>query len=201
MKMSAIYDGLLNGSLVPRYHSGVGMIQMYLNEQYRIHVWHPELRAKTEAFGNRHSHRFDLTSTVLLGNVFDTALRLEPNFFNGRFETFDVVPAHKGVITRPTPNDAMFDLIVTGIRHYRTGETYAIKKFDYHETKTEGLTVTLLRKDNQEETHARIIGFAGQRPIHAMANPPEQTLLNQLMFSALRKLSPEAVQTIEQQTE
>lgn len=202
MKMSEIYFRLLEGTLLPRYHSGVGMIQLYLTDTVRLHVFHPELRARAEAFGNRHSHRFDMTSTVLLGTVIDSVISVETAFHTGHFRLYDVTPAHLFNGDQiPTPaDDIRYNMVVRDINVYGAGALYKVPAGAYHETRTEGLTVTLMKKSNQVEEHAKIIAHEDQRIVHAMASPPSQILLNQLFWHALRRLSKEAGYYIENQT-
>lgn len=201
MLMSQIYAGLLDGSLVPRYHAGVGMIQLYLTDTIRLHVFHPSLPAKLEAFGNRHNHRFDLLSTVLLGAIVD--VQLSPRYHPpGKFRLYEVTPAHlyTGKEVPVLADASNYILEMTGIRKVTEGHFYSMAAGEFHETRAEGLTVTLMEKSNQVDTHARIIGHQGQKVGHAMEEKPYQPRVVTLFSQALAQLSPEACTLIEART-
>lgn len=175
--------GLLTGKLKPRYHAGVGFAQVYLTEDVRLHVWHPELPTEPESFGCRHDHRFDFTSTVLLGAVTNIFLSITdgarqtansgdevvPGY--GFFDEWEVMPAHLGS-AEPTIRQCGVDLHIDGIQLLRAGETYSFPKRRYHESRGHGLTCTVMKKFNQEDTWAGIVAPKGQPPQHGMAGPP-----------------------------
>lgn len=201
MNLSQIYTGLFDGSLVPRYHTGVGMIQLYLTDTIRLHVFHPELPAKLEAFGNRHNHRFDLVSTVLLGAIVD--IQLTPyHYVAGKFKLYGVTPAHlyTGQEVPVLAEAANYAVEMSGIRKITEGHSYSMSAGEYHETRAEGLTVTLMEKSNQVDIHARIIGHLGQKVGHAMEEKPSPAWLISLFTSALDHLSIAACKLIESET-
>lgn len=202
MKMSEIFEGILNGSLVPRFHAGVGMMQLYLTESVRLHVFHPDLPAHLEAFGNRHNHRFDMTSHVLMGTIVDIPLKVEPSFFVGNFELYLVTPAHlyTGTEKPQRLDDNYYDIKLGKITRVARGQSYTMGRGEYHETRSEGLTVTLVTKSDQHGDFACIVAHRGQSIAHAMADSPPLHVLKQLVFSSLRKLSPEAKDFIEKST-
>lgn len=200
MKKDTILDDVLKGILRPRYHAGVGMLQAYLTESIRLHVWHPDLPQKLEAFGNRHNHRFDLQSSVLMGTIVDIAFRPEPAHHNGQFYVYEVMPAHYG--KTPAPHlltDVRHNLVMKHARRFEAGITYTIQRGDFHETRAEGLTVTLMRKSNQVETWARIVAHQSQEAVHGMDHDIPQHVLDQCFFSALRKLPDSAWEVIEKE--
>lgn len=197
MQLEEIYSGLMEGTLIPRYHSGVGMLQMYLTPTVRLHLWHPELPRSIEAFGNRHSHRFDLTSYILLGSIVDMTLQLEPKHFTGEFLLYKVMPAHFGETPIPKQDDSTHDLIVKRIRQYKQGDSYTVPLGAYHETRADDLTMTLMVKSNQVDDWAHIIGHKSQEPVHAMEVQPPLHVMKQLMFMALRRLPQESKDLIE----
>lgn len=58
-------------------HHGIGVLQAYVREhqepEMRVHIWHPSLvRKGIRDHGDAHDHRFDLESTVLVGNLYET---------------------------------------------------------------------------------------------------------------------------------
>ncbi|UTC29564.1 hypothetical protein BAMBUS_05060 [Brevundimonas phage vB_BpoS-Bambus] len=192
--------GLISGTLKPRYHAGVGFAQVYLNEDVRLHLWHPDLPTEPESFGCRHDHRFDFTSTVLLGavtNIFlsahDSVVRLnadEDHALDGAgvFSEWEVMPAHLGS-AEPTIRRDGVDVTIDGIEVIRAGETYSFPKRRYHESRGHGVTLTVMKKFNQEETWAGILAPRGQAPVHGMAGPQvhKDTLVG-LLLAAISKI-------------
>lgn len=192
--------GLLTGKLKPRYHAGVGFAQVYLNEDVRLHLWHPSLPTEPESFGCRHDHRFDFTSTVLLGAVTNIFLSITPGWRQtagsgdevlegfGRFDEWEVMPAHLGS-AEPTIRQKGVDLHIDGIELLRAGDTYSFPKRRYHESRGHGVTMTVMKKFDQEETWAGIIAPAGQPPMHGMAGPQVSSdTLAGLLLDAIDKI-------------
>lgn len=69
--VQTIQEELTNGTDKLRYH-GNGFIQMKLTNNERIHVWHPEFPVRDNHTGTIHSHRFDISSNILLGTLVHT---------------------------------------------------------------------------------------------------------------------------------
>src|SRR5208282_5603878 len=73
-------------------HHGAGMIQAYINPTLRVHVWHPSLMlpGMTDS-GAIHDHRFDLESTLLVGDMTNREYKLTPKPENGfDYSVFEV---------------------------------------------------------------------------------------------------------------
>ncbi len=137
-----------------------------------------------------------------MGAIVDIPLTLDPSFYFGKFKLYNVTPAHlyDGTQKPELANENAFEIRLGEIRRIEARQFYDMKKWDYHETRAEGLTVTLMGKSNQEDGHAKIIGHKDQKIGHAMEEMPDQILVNQLFFSALRKLPEWAVEFIESET-
>ena len=59
-------ESLKAAGATPRFHGGIGMVQLHLDRLTRIHVWHPDMPA-TRPDSAIHNHRFSFRSTVLRG--------------------------------------------------------------------------------------------------------------------------------------
>lgn len=161
--------GLLSGKLKPRYHNGIGFAQVYLTPDVRLHIWHPEFPSTPQPFGCRHSHRFDFESTVLHGAIIHTTLEPKSTHYgNGFFNRYSVQPAHLGA-AEPQVEEFGMDVGIRAVQVFHEGETYKFPKGVYHESAGHGITATLMRKHDQDETHAFILAPAGQPPEHGMA--------------------------------
>jgi hypothetical protein len=199
MNIRDIETNLIEGRLHVRFHNGVGFMQAYLTDDVRLHVWHPDITVPLESFGNRHDHRFDLESHVLLGAVVDTQFVQLGG--KGNFDIYTVKPAHFGETPVPVLTGSEESYAVMCPIKHSAGWMYELPKGVMHESRTEGLTVTIMRKSNQSENWARILATPQQIPEHGMARKPKQALLDQLFFSALRKLPLEANEVIHQMTQ
>lgn len=166
-------------------YNGLGVLQAYLFEgefeEARVHVWHPSLEKPGIRFsGKIHDHRFDLRSTVLLGTIGHVEYKLTPHP-QGHWETHDVVNARKAMLDGSPFKGGLYDGAVV-----RTGDTFNVKtmpwtfrerdvylypKGCFHESYTNELAVTLVRKTNQEERRARILAPRDHEVTHAFADP------------------------------
>lgn len=202
MTKTEIIEGLRLNLLVPRFHAGVGMMQLYLTDSVRLHVFDPDMPARPEAFGNRHNHRFDMESTVLHGAIIDKQFNLETAFWTGNFQRYSVIPAHlyTGNEVPERADDILYNMVVRKITRINAGETYTMPAGAYHETSAVGLTVTLMTKTNQVETHATIVGYREQIVEHAMKVQPSQLEMEWAFMQALDKLTLKEWLLIEEAT-
>ena len=167
-------------------HNGLGLLQGYLHEgsthEQRVHVWHESLkRPGIEESGLLHDHRFNLTSTVLVGalNQVEYDLREDPE---GKWQLHSVVPARKALAASGT-NDGLVEPLPERYVAYtrevivREGERYFFPKFNFHGTyKLTELVVTIVNKTEQEEAQAKILAPYGKKVVHAFADPyPEES--------------------------
>lgn len=183
-------------------YNGLGVLQAYLREgatdELRVHVWHPDLEKPGIRYsGSIHDHRFDLRSTVLLGSIghIEYALTANPD---GQWESHEVVNARKamsdGSVYKAGYFDGQvdscsefFDVMMNGLR-FGAGQSYRYPKFQFHETRLDGLCVTLVRKSNQEERKARILSPRGYEVTHAFAEPLPETAWRGLLEVARSQL-------------
>jgi hypothetical protein len=160
--------GVLSGDLKPRFHNGVGFAQVYVTPDVRLHIWHPDLPAEPEGFGCRHDHRFDFTSTVLKGAVTNVWLDYMVGPL-GTFARYKVQPAHLGpAVPEIVEGEEKVTPLITDVQVIREGETYSFPKRVFHESRGHGVTVTVMRKFNQENSWAGILAPIGQTPEHGM---------------------------------
>lgn len=167
-------------------HNGLGLLQAYVHEgatdELRVHVWHSSLRRTgIEKSGLLHDHRFDLTSSVLVGAVRQVEYEPISTPF-GNWQLHSVVPARKALAASGTCDGLVSELperysINTSSVIVSAGESYFFPKFAFHGTHTESeLVVTLVAKSAQEEAQARILAPWGEPVVHAFTDPlPESS--------------------------
>lgn len=183
-------------------YNGLGVLQAYLSEgdadELRVHVWHPSLEKPGIKYsGKIHDHRFDLRSTVLLGSIGHVEYNLTPRV-DGSWETHEVVNARKAMADSTVYKGGVFDGQVASTGDYfsanqvpftfREGEIYIFPKGLFHESHVNGLCVTLVRKQNQEERKAKILAPRGREVTHAFAEPKPEAEWRPLIDLAASEL-------------
>jgi hypothetical protein len=157
-------------------HAGFGALQAYVLEggerELRAHIWHPSLiKPGIEESGLCHDHRFEMRSSVLVGGIVQTEFRLEPDT-KGYWQTYRVLHAREAMARGGSFHH---DPVPTGdyFRRYplqfslEAGQGYVFDKFAFHETRAEGVTVTLVEKSAQEDVNARILAPRDKPIVHA----------------------------------
>jgi hypothetical protein len=166
---------------------GLGFIQVKLDGNQRLHVWHPDLpRRSCFAHSPIHNHRFSFTSTVLIGTQ-----------VNRRWMVNDDHGGSHDLISHDGPRSekgGRLSYIAGRVAiheiekcHYGPGETYHMPVLGYHETPNTGIVVTVLRKLHEGTVHAHSLietGHAFDQSFDRFQLPPED--LWRLVHEALR---------------
>lgn len=157
-------------------HAGFGALQAYICEgasrELRVHIWHPSLiKPGIEESGLCHDHRFQMRSSVLTGKIIQTEFQLTRDE-DGDWETLRVLHAREAMARGgsfhhdPMPTGDYFRR-TPAVYEVDAGEGYTFDKFAFHETRAEGVTVTLVEKSDQEDVNARILAPRGRPVVHA----------------------------------
>jgi len=191
---AALVSRLLRSSELKWRHHGIGLLQAYVVEgshpsdtETRLHVWHPSLRLEgMDDSGLMHDHRFVLESSVLLGAMLDTEIRLHEEFhheYDAREERPDIFQIWRIENARAKESsgqgwvklesEARYSL--ERAKHvYSQGATYHYKARAFHRSDVDELTVTLCVKRNQSSEPARLLAKAGATPRHAFEDDPNR---------------------------
>lgn len=147
--MSTVHDPMK----APISLHGLGFIQVQLQAGQRLHVWHPELpRRSCFEYSAIHNHRFDFTSTVLVGTQINIDYGDIPEGAYHNVPPTHVLYLHEGARSanggRPwTPNGkvCMSELERTEIH---AGSSYHMKAYRFHQTVPggDGKVATLMTK-------------------------------------------------------
>lgn len=167
-------------------HAGFGAIQSYIAEgmesELRVHIWHHSLiKPGIEESGLCHDHRFDMCSMVLAGCIHQTEFEIDERpggglVPRGLYQTWEVTHARAAMgkvgshHIDPTPTGRFYERAARSLEIV-AGNYYTFPKYCFHETRFEGVTVTLVTKNNQDETRARILAPSHLPIVHAFANP------------------------------
>lgn len=178
-------------------HAGFGALQAYIREgterELRVHVWHPSLvKDGIEDSGLCHDHRFVMRSSVLAGKIIQTDFHLEPAP-DGEWETLRVLHAREAMARGgsfhhdPMPTGDYFHRVPT-VYSVVAGAGYTFDKFAFHETRAEGVTITLVEKSKQEDVNARILAPRGKPVVHAFTETQPPTEFSGALSAGLAAL-------------
>ncbi len=142
---------------------GLGFIQLKLDGNQRMHVWHPDLpRRKCYEHSAVHNHRFGFTSRVLKGTQVNQRCDLEvvkPG--TGRF----LLISHNGPRSdkggRESYPVADVNVHMRDVERYSPGDEYSMPALEYHHTPRRGVVVTVLRKHDELAIHANSVCSRG----------------------------------------
>lgn len=138
---------------------GLGFIQLKLEGNQRMHVWHPNLpRRNCYQYSAIHNHRFGFTSRVLKGMQINQRCDLE---FVKPGTGSHVLISHNGPRSpkggRESYPVADVNLHMGKIERYGPGETYTMDALQYHHTPCEGVVITLMSKTEELAIHANSV--------------------------------------------
>lgn len=138
---------------------GLGFIQLVLEGNQRMHVWHPDLpRRDCYEHSAIHNHRFGFTSRVLKGVQVNQRVDLEivrPGTGSHVLISHNGPRSEKG--GRLSYPVADVNVMPRAPEFYRAGEEYTMPALEYHQTPCEGIVVTLLRKHEELSIHANSV--------------------------------------------
>lgn len=155
-------------------HHGLGLVQKYVSESVRVHVWHESLdRGVRSEGGAIHDHRFDLVSDVIAGAILNDELEVYKSP-GGSWSSWTVINAsdERG----PEPPELLESGLDVWESHRLTvkaGQAYRLPARVFHcSTPVPSLTrdrcvVTVVTRYNLQPSRARILSVG--QPSHAFA--------------------------------
>lgn len=133
---------------------GLGFIQIKLDGNQRMHVWHPKLpRRSCFEHSAIHNHRFAFRSTVLKGvqkNV-RCDLVLHPDGTHTIISHDGPRSEKGGRLSYPV---ARANVIERDEESYMAGCSYEMPMLQYHHTSNRGIVITLMEKLAEGDIHA-----------------------------------------------
>jgi hypothetical protein len=141
---------------------GLGFIQLKLENNQRLHVWHPELpRRKCFDWSSIHNHRFGFTSRIIKGVQRNQVVEIELTRGSGSHEVIShngPRSAKGGRISYPV---AECNVYRHQVQEYMPGASYEMLPYQYHCTPVEGIVITLMTKTEERAIHANSICVKG----------------------------------------
>ncbi|QSL90472.1 hypothetical protein [Pseudomonas atacamensis] len=145
---------------------GLGFVQVQLQGNQRLHVWHPELpRRACFAHSAIHDHRFNFTSRVIVGTQLNHCFRME-RCEEGAYMLY----LHEGARTacggRPWTPDGRANLVLDGQFKVEAGNDYNTIAYEYHGTTPggDGRVATIMAKRGEYPAGAHSTCTYGVQP-------------------------------------
>lgn len=150
---------------------GLGFVQVQLQGNQRLHVWHPELpRRACFEHSAIHNHRFDFESRVLVGTQINIEFAdFPPTSACFHQETHELF-LHEGARTacggRPWVPNGRVDMRQLRVQPITAGSTYRMKAYDFHRTEPggDGKVATILKKGWEGQKGAQSSCVIGIEP-------------------------------------
>jgi hypothetical protein len=145
---------------------GLGFIQVQLEADQRLHVWHPELpRRRCFEDSAIHNHRFSFVSKVLVGTQINTDCQVTPDEAGSHISYIHEGPrsANGG---RPWVPDGKVRVAELRRKEVGAGQEYFIWAYHHHHTQPggNGKVATVMRKLGEGEKGAHSLCLAGVEP-------------------------------------
>ncbi len=132
---------------------GLGFVQVQLQGNQRLHIWHPELpRRACFEHSAIHNHRFDFESRVLVGTQINIPFGDFPAESACFIKETHELYLHEGARTprggRPWTPNGRVDMRELYSHAVSAGSTYCMKAYDFHRTDPggDGKVATILKK-------------------------------------------------------
>jgi len=154
-EIGARVNYMLQTGVNPRFH-GNGFIQLYLDEAKttRLHVWHPAFKPQRDHNALTHDHRFDMSSTILLGALKHTTFTDDTGVGDYSHGIYSVVGASK---FREAEFNHLYDTYLSERHRYTfwPGTSYNFLAGNFHTSEpanTDEITATIMTRSNMHAT-------------------------------------------------
>ena len=162
MKLSDLTVDWLKNNHYNAYFFGLGFVQVKIDDQRRVHFYHPDLRAFVD---NPHDHRYNFISKVLRGRLINEIWEeYEPeipaSITTDIFAKIGYASCQKdgADIEVPEPYDACIDYV--GEFSVNEGSSYYISRNSFHKVNPDfslGPCVTFITRGPVQKDFARVL--------------------------------------------
>lgn len=153
------------GDARPRVHPN-GFVQLDLGDGMRLHVWPEDPHHFVPVAPHPvHDHVFDMESTVVRGCLIQTVYA--PRLEHGGKPSHEVLTAnyHSATDSSLVRSGCGVSLGPVSQLEVHPGETYRQPAFTFHETRQQGLTVTLMQQRDIKPGTCRVLLPLGAEPL------------------------------------
>ena len=184
-------DKLLKLSTRPRFH-GNGMVQWYLTETKRLHIWSRQLPVLENHNALIHDHNFHMNSRVLFGLLNHQIVEIQEDEGEHTHRVIQFIPdkrkSAKGVeVMTGRP-------VIVHAANLHAPSNYFQSSRTFHKSQSLAhLTITLMDKKRDRFTNmARVICPIGQEPTDAVdpERMPSETRMLEVVDAALKEMGP-----------
>lgn len=135
------------------YFFGLGFIQVKINEEWRLHFYHPEIPAFVES---PHNHRYDFTSTILKGSFTNTLYSVR----EGKSHVISLESCNENILSPKEVKHALLEK--TSQTTYYPGQSYFMSHSSFHEA-LGSKCITLLQRSEYKKEFAEVALRVGEQ--------------------------------------
>ena len=129
---------------------GFGVLRLFIRGVGRLHIWDTNLRYPGVSLV--HNHSWSLESTIVAGELMNTRyvenVGLNPTHWKQRLLT--------GYKSKTVAEPTKVHLRRLTSEYYRAGDVYSQQASEIHETNALNGTITVMRRDEDENGHADV---------------------------------------------
>ncbi len=168
--LQGLKDYALGSQSVPRFH-GNGFIQLYVAEERRLHVWHPDLKP-TVKNALIHDHRFNMAAFVLFGTLEHTSYEIVSDA-KGLYGAYSTTAEGNKAEPMQSLGSTRFHAQVREQFWLARNSRYYFAARKFHATSADEVTITIMDKGPADGGPPRVIAPHNEQPDHAFENQPE----------------------------
>lgn len=145
---------------------GLGFVQVQLQGDQRLHVWHPELpRRSCFEHSAIHDHRFNFVSRILVGKQINHCYDMR-RLDDGEFVLYLHEGARQAGGGRPWTPDGRADMAHHSTCTIAAGDVYTSRAYEYHRTEPggDGRVATIMQKRGEYPAGAHSTCRYGVQP-------------------------------------
>lgn len=174
----------------PRFHAGIGITQLSIQKDKRLHIWHPDL-PPSRLGSPWHNHRFSFKSTVLLGELHHRVVLPRTGHTYDMWETFcEAKTPHGSIVNMGTCDLDFCDWDVK-----LPGDEYSFEAGLFHESSAVGITATLMTKTWESQQRVFVVSEKHAKMTHAFLGDsprPSDDRLWEIIDAALKSMDHDA---------
>lgn len=173
--------------LRPRHHAGTGFIQVYLKKNLRLHILHPDF-PPTRNDSGIHNHRFSFHSRILRGRLVNSVYGLRAGTDHEVYEVYCGSAGSKEFKVIDPVKVGACGVELIGQQSFMAGDEYTFEIGQFHSSKADELTVTLMEKLWEGHENSRVIVPTGTPMRSAFEDQPPVDRLWEIIEHVLSSL-------------